>query len=172
MAAARALKRLDVALGGVTDKNLDAVRRLNLTILPVRYSESFYSALLTFPDFCRLAWFNGLLIGNICCRLERKEDGPKVYIMTLGVLPAYRGRRVGTQLLEYALKQAREMEELTAVYLHVQTNNEAAIDFYARFGFEKKEKIEGYYKRLDPPDCYILELDLAAARAAAASSDS
>ena len=47
-------------------------------------------------------------------------------------------------------------DDVRVVYLHVQTNNDAALDFYARHGFEKVGKIEGYYKRIEPPDCYLL----------------
>ena len=37
-----------------------------------------------------------------------------------------------------------------------QTNNDEAIRFYSRFGFEVGETVPGYYKRLDPPDAVVL----------------
>jgi ribosomal protein S18 acetylase RimI-like enzyme len=46
--------------------------------------------------------------------------------------------------------------EVIEIYLHVQSNNDTALDFYKSFGFETKELIKGYYKRIEPPDCYIL----------------
>jgi ribosomal protein S18 acetylase RimI-like enzyme len=49
----------------------------------------------------------------------------------------------------------------------LQTNNEEAIRFYQRFGFELGETIAGYYKRLDPPDAVLLTKDLRASSAAA-----
>ncbi|KAL0401638.1 UNVERIFIED_CONTAM: putative N-acetyltransferase san, partial [Sesamum latifolium] len=39
------------------------------------------------------------------------------------------------------------------VYLHVQTNNEDAIKFYKKFGFEITETI---YTNITPPDCYVV----------------
>ena len=40
---------------------------------------------------------------------------------------------------------------------HVQINNEDAIKFYERFGFEIVEKKENYYKRIEPADAYVLK---------------
>ena len=44
----------------------------------------------------------------------------------------------------------------------MQTNNDDAIAFYTRFGFKRNGVTLNYYKRLDPPDAAILELDLGA----------
>lgn len=37
-----------------------------------------------------------------------------------------------------------------------QVNNEEAIKFYTRHGFQVGDTIAGYYKRLDPPDAVLL----------------
>jgi ribosomal protein S18 acetylase RimI-like enzyme len=42
--------------------------------------------------------------------------------------------------------------------LHVQTNNEDALAFWKRKGFEVKgEPVQDYYKRLEPKTAYVLE---------------
>mmetsp|Transcript_26398 Transcript_26398/g.69346 ORF Transcript_26398/g.69346 Transcript_26398/m.69346 type:complete len:83 (+) Transcript_26398:338-586(+) len=76
--------------------------------------------------------------------------------MTLGVLAPYRSCGIGSSLLRQTLKEADEDENVDEVYLHVQTSNHDALEFYQRFGFEQKEKILNYYKRIDPPDCYVM----------------
>ena len=44
----------------------------------------------------RIAYYQGFVIGAICCRIEPGEGGrKKLYIMTLGVLAAYRKRGIG-----------------------------------------------------------------------------
>jgi ribosomal protein S18 acetylase RimI-like enzyme len=150
-----------------------------------------------------------LFAGVICCRVERsKEEGAPpgtnvLYIMIIGVLPNYRGRGIGRQMLEKVLAVCAEDKAKvnpTKVYLHVrfaitaslppptlrplslpgfqgsnascfcrcfsvsislpsavffvspqvQTNNEAAMTFYAKFGFAVGRKIEGYYQNIDP----------------------
>ncbi|KAK6111859.1 Acetyltransferase (GNAT) domain family protein [Brugia pahangi] len=42
------------------------------------------------------------------------------------------------------------------IYLHVQINNESALDFYKRFGFEIVGVAEKYYKRIEPDSAYVL----------------
>lgn len=36
-------------------------------------------------------------------------------------------------------------------------NNEGAIDFYKKFGFEIVETKERYYKRIEPADAHVLQ---------------
>lgn len=43
---------------------------------------------------------------------------------------------------------------------HVQVNNEGAIDFYKKFGFEVVETKEHYYKRIEPADAHVLQKTL------------
>lgn len=45
-------------------------------------------------------------------------------------------------------------------YRHVQVNNEGAIDFYKKFGFEIVETKEHYYKRIEPADAHVLQKTL------------
>ena len=45
---------------------------------------------------------------------------------------------------------------MSEVFLHVQTSNEEAIDFFTKRGFVVGEMVKGYYKRIDPPDARIL----------------
>ena len=76
--------------------------------------------------------------------------------MTLVTLASYRRRGVARALLESVLKYAKEHFEFDYVYLHVQTSNDVALKFYESFGFKVQEEIKGYYKRISPPDCYVL----------------
>lgn len=43
---------------------------------------------------------------------------------------------------------------------HVQVNNEGAIEFYKKFGFEIVETKEHYYKRIEPADAHVLQKNL------------
>ncbi|KAM0024477.1 putative transferase transcription regulator GNAT family [Helianthus debilis subsp. tardiflorus] len=102
------------------------------------------------------AYYSDICVGSIACRLEKKEDGAiRVYIMTLGVLAPYRGLGIGTKLLNHVIDLSSK-ENIGEIYLHVKTNNEDAINFYKKFGFEITETIKNYYARITPPDCYVV----------------
>jgi ribosomal protein S18 acetylase RimI-like enzyme len=98
-------------------------------------------------------------VGAICSRTEDIKGDPKkqrLYIMTLAVLAAYRGRTVGSQLLRSVLEYCEQLS-FKEVCLHVQISNSDAIRFYTgKFGFTQGEMVENYYKRISPPHCFLL----------------
>ena len=86
--------------------------------------------------------------------------------MTLGVLAAYRNHGIGSKLLQSVLDYLAAQTEgklatVDEISLQVQTSNTDAMEFYGKkFGFERGELVENYYKRIDPPHCYILRKKL------------
>jgi N-alpha-acetyltransferase 50 len=165
MSALPELKTSNVA---VTPDNVAQLKVINQIALPVRYQEKFYKDIVSTPeDFTHFAFWNGFSVGAVCCRLETKEGVTRLYVMTLAVLPAYRNRNVGSNLVQSVLDACPDHTEVTEVYLHVQTNNDLAINFYKRFGFEISETIPGYYQNIEPTDCYVLTKKCAPAPEAA-----
>lgn len=65
-------------------------------------------------------------------------------------------------MLEHVLKIAYEEGAplYDAIFLHVQVNNDGAIDFYHKFGFEIVETKQHYYKRIEPADAHVLQKTL------------
>jgi ribosomal protein S18 acetylase RimI-like enzyme len=86
--------------------------------------------------------------------------------MTLGVLAAYRNYGIGSKLVSSVLdyiesEKNGKFSSVDEIMLHVQTSNVDAINFYeGKFGFRKGELVENYYKRIDPPHCYILRKEI------------
>jgi N-alpha-acetyltransferase 50 len=95
------------------------------------------------------------MVGCVSARVEKKDNEPTIYIMTLGVLSPYRRAKIGTKLIDFVEDYAKQ-NKIGSIYLHVQTNNDSAIKFYEKLGFINTEKIVGYYSRIEPPDCYVL----------------
>lgn len=77
------------------------------------------------------------------------------------MLAPYRGVGIGTRLVQRCLSILESsLPEVKEAYLHVQTSNDEAIEFYKRFGFEVGDVIENYYTRIDPPHAVILKKSL------------
>ena len=103
----------------------------------------------------------------------------RCYIMTLGVLPRYRRLGLASMLLRQSMENlralvarknaevektpkvgaAREKIRVTEVMLHVQVNNESAINFYKNHGFAVKERVTDYYTAVEPRDAFLLAKD-------------
>lgn len=63
-------------------------------------------------------------------------------------------------MLEHVLNFSSNDGAFDAIFLHVQINNEGAIDFYQKFGFEIVETKQHYYKRIEPADAHVLQKTL------------
>jgi N-alpha-acetyltransferase 50 len=145
---------------------------------PIQYNEGFYQDVLKRNDEAlnKFAYCNEFVVGALCARLEETEPGSgkrRLYIMTLAVLAAYRGRGIGSDLLQsvldYCAVQQQQQRSSTSrdcavdaspiveIALHVHVSNNDAIRFYTeKFGFVRGELVENYYRRIDPPHCYLL----------------
>lgn len=69
----------------------------------------------------------------MCCRVEPANTSgthDRLYIMTLGVLAAWRRHGVGKQLLLRVMSNLARYPSVGEVYLHVQTSNQEAVKFY------------------------------------------
>ena len=58
------------------------------------------------------------------------------------------------------ISDSDKRNQISSIFLHVQTNNEEAICFYIKFGFVIVKEVENYYPRLTPSNALILEKQL------------
>jgi len=99
-------------------------------------------------------------VGAVCCRIDTSDNSRRLYIMTLGCLAPYRRLGIGSKMVEHVLNYVTKDGNFDSIFLHVQVNNEGAIDFYKRFGFEIVETKQHYYKRIEPADAHVLQKSL------------
>ena len=153
-------ENLKVEFGPVNDKTMDLMRVLNLALLPVHYNQYFYQKALGYTKYSRFAYFNDIVVGGQICREEPRDGEKTLYILTFGVLEAYRKHGIGQKIFEELMELAKKDPEIKKIYLHVQISNEKAIRFYKNVGFEVVEKLENYYQDIDPPHCFYLRKTL------------
>ncbi|PIN18408.1 putative N-acetyltransferase [Handroanthus impetiginosus] len=145
-----------ITLEGLRDKNLVKLKAVNNAIFSIQYSDEYYSDAVASGEFSKLAYYCDVCVGSITCRLEMNLDGvPCVYIMTLGVLAPYRRLGVGTTLLNHVLGLCTKYN-FGMAYLHVQKDNEYAINFFKKLGFAITDTIKNYYMSSTSPDSHVI----------------
>eukprot|EP00128_Syssomonas_multiformis_P018958 Colp12_sorted_trinity150504_noHs@341 len=117
----------EIELCDLTTDNVKQFRSLNAGIFPINYSDRFYKEALQAGEFAKLAYFDHILVGGVCCKVVNDANGNKsCYIMTLACLPTYRNRGIGGALLKHILNVCTQQEDILSVHLHVQSNNEVS----------------------------------------------
>lgn len=149
---------MSIDLQPVTRENVRSLRHLNHILFPMSYHDSFYTHAIKSSELARIAYLGDTVVGTVCCRLDG-ESKNVLYIMALGCLPAYRRQGIARKLLQYVLDYA-ESKKMHSIDLHVQVDNEAAIELYKKFGFETIEIKKQYYPRIQPADAYFLQKKL------------
>jgi len=108
---------------------------------------------LTLPNVVRLkAVVDDQMVGFIAGDIRPSQQ--MAWIATIGVLPAYRGRGIGTALLEVCEQQL----SVDAVRLNVRVSNHPAIRLYKSFGYQQVGRWPHYYS--DGEDALIMEKQL------------
>lgn len=129
---------MNLNISSIEKANLDRVKFILNSVLPVAYPDSFYKNLSTGKYSGLVAEMRGKSVG--CIIWER--DQAQTTILALGVLVLYREKGVASILLSKCLDDCKE------AFLHVQTDNSDAIQFYKHRGFRIEQTIHNYYRRV------------------------
>ena len=106
--------------------------------------------ILTFPNIIRLkAVSDDQMVGFVAGDVKRSEG--LAWIATIGVLPEYRGRGIGAELL----RACEEQIDVPVIRLVVRQSNQTAIRLYERFGYAAMGKWRRYYS--DGEDGSVME---------------
>jgi ribosomal protein S18 acetylase RimI-like enzyme len=73
--------------------------------------------------FSRFAYIDSVAVGGLTVREEVVDEKNTAYIMTCGVLTAYRKYKIGTQLMENLIKTVKEDPSMKSIRLHVWVTN-------------------------------------------------
>jgi ribosomal protein S18 acetylase RimI-like enzyme len=85
----------------------------------------------------------GVMEGEVVGFMILRMDGAFVgYIQTVAVMPQWRGRGVGTRLVQYA--EARVFRETPNVFINASSFNPGAQRLYERLGYEVVGELRDY----------------------------
>ncbi|KAJ9663487.1 hypothetical protein H2198_000752 [Neophaeococcomyces mojaviensis] len=163
------LKDPKATITAVQKVHLDRLRTITATLLPVRYSDKFFSESVNEGSDTAIsfvAMYDSRPVGWIRCRIEPFPNEEiatyyQIYIQALGILAPYRGLGLASALLQSAV-DAREQQQfdVRSVWAHVWETNEDALEWYERRGFKRVLLQPHYYRRLRPSGAWIVRKDL------------
>lgn len=85
---------------------------------------------------------DGYVIGYVIFWVKYENQG---HIISIAVDKNYRRQKAGTQLLVKAIS-ILSLLRLDTIYLEVNENNTAAVEFYKTFNFKIDRVVPGYYE--------------------------
>uniref|UniRef100_K7GGW7 N-alpha-acetyltransferase 60 n=1 Tax=Pelodiscus sinensis TaxID=13735 RepID=K7GGW7_PELSI len=154
----------DINLRLLCHDDIDVVKQLCGDWFPIEYPDSWYQDITSNKKFFSLgATYRGTIVGMIVAEIKsrtkvHKEDGDILasnfpvdtqvaYILSLGVVKEFRKHGIGSLLLE-SLKDhisTTAQDHCKAIYLHVLTTNNTAINFYENRDFRQHHYLPYYY---------------------------
>ncbi|KAG8190351.1 hypothetical protein JTE90_022000 [Oedothorax gibbosus] len=70
----RSTKSGKIELGDVTPHNIRQLKRLNQVVFPVSYNDKFYKDILVAGELAKLAYYNDIVVGAVCCRVDAFDN--------------------------------------------------------------------------------------------------
>lgn len=166
------------------DHHIQPLRRINALLLPIPYPDAFYHAITSPPSpsipislpFSRVVTYTPdsnsepKVIGSLICRTDPSPPSSpyaqppantySIYLQSLTLLSPYRTLGLATALLNSVIESATSSRmpigvRIEGLYAHVWVDNQEALEWYTKRGFEKGELVEGYYRRLRPQDAFV-----------------
>ena len=125
---------------------------------PARFTRRYMRDLIASPDTATwIAEERGRMAGFAILEWARQAAGAVAYIATLEVLPEFRNRGIGAELLN-RLESSANAERAVTIWLHVDTENTQAIRLYERMGYQNTGRADHYYARNRPAAIYAKSL--------------
>ncbi|MHB8567821.1 MAG: ribosomal protein S18-alanine N-acetyltransferase [Nitrososphaerales archaeon] len=147
-------------------EDLPDVITINWAALPEHYSDSFFEERLQeSPETFLIAEDDaGKRVGYIMCRIEYGFSHLKKYglarkghVVSVAVLEAFRGQRLGRALMEESMAGMKS-RGCSEAYLEVRVSNDAAVVLYQKLGFQTVTTHHGYYR--DGESAYLMSKPL------------
>lgn len=142
------------------EEQLPDLTRLITKDLSEPYSIYTYRYFLhNWPQLSFLAYCDAECVGAIVCKLDQhRKNVWRGYIAMLVVEKIYRRHKIGTKLVQKAIRRMIE-QGCDEVVLETEVTNKAALNLYENLGFVRDKRLLRYY--LNGVDAWRLKLWLA-----------
>lgn len=122
--------------------DLPAVLAIEQSSFPLPWTEAaFYSEFGNPYSFMWVLEEQTLIIGYICTWFIHDEG----QIVKIAVLPRYRRGGFGSMLIRHVLQEAGK-KQIRLLSLEVRSSNQAALELYTKFGFQRTAVRKCYYE--------------------------
>lgn len=111
------ISRSSIELGDVTPHNLKQLEKINTFVFPVSYNNKFYLDILESGELAKLAYYNDIVVGAVCSRIDTSDNMRRLYIMTLGCLYPYRRLGIGSVMVEHILNYVEKDGNFDSIFL-------------------------------------------------------
>ncbi|KNA20481.1 hypothetical protein SOVF_052020 isoform A [Spinacia oleracea] len=157
-----------VAYRPIGPSDLGILQQLHADLFPIRYEPEFFHNVVNRRDI--ISWGavdrsrpnsqRDDLIGFVTIKMvpareseitdlvrcdPTRSDQTLVYILTLGVVEAYRKFGIASALIREVIRYAKTIPTCRAAYLHVISYNTPAIYLYKRMSFACVRRLYGFY---------------------------
>ena len=85
---------------------------------------------------------------------QKRNDENRHHIMSIGVLDKYRNKGIGSQLIKKIESDIENSYKKGKITLYVKADNDIAIKFYKKNGFENEKLVKNYYNSFENNDAY------------------
>jgi len=144
--------------------DLSAVVEINRVCLPENYSAYFFMRFTRVARSIYRRRARNMVVGYIMCRLEfgfsdlrRFRMVRKGHVVSVAVMPEFRRRGIGRELVVSAMK-ALELHGGEECFLEVRTANDEAVKLYKDMGFDTVRTVSHYYH--DGADAFLMSVRL------------
>ena len=126
---------------------------------PERFSRSYMRELTSASNGATWLAFaqSDFMAGFAIVEWSRQTGAIVAYIATIEVLPEFRGRGIGVELMQ-RLEGSARAAGAAMIWLHVDLDNAPAIHLYERLGYRKTGRAENFYPRNRPAAIYAKNL--------------
>ncbi|KAJ7188525.1 acyl-CoA N-acyltransferase [Mycena filopes] len=148
---------MPLTVSPVLSHEIEALKQLHTTLLEVRYPPSFFLHLLLQPSRrCLVARHHGQPVAFVSAALH---PGNRIEILTLGVLPAFQQRRLGTRLVHSVVESLTgsscgdsDSAAAATVFAQVAASNASAREFYQHIGMIPGAVVPDIYRGVGSGD--------------------